>query len=303
MNTQYLKNIIFFLLIISAKQVYCVFPPAYSLIQQSHIPERSKVYMGINVGINSYFGDLNNNSLHIPFYRPFGAQIYMEWEIFRSTRLSAGFFSGSIFGDERTAQRNLNFKTSLLIPHIGLSFRIAQFYQRVYALYFFVGAEMIFFNPTGNLKNAQGETYYYWADGTVRNLPEIPSNLTSASIINPDTYYEADYRNLNFDNVSKYPRSAFSVPVGLVLEGNLNRGFCARAGATFHYTFTDYLDNITVNSIGSRKGNAAPDKFLFSYIGIIYNLPVANVKRSSPNTCVKDKSDIDHKKAAKSKMK
>jgi len=303
MNTRLLKIITFLLLVISVKQVYCIFPPSYDMLRSSQDKERSKVYIGLYLGVTSYFGDLNNNSLHIPFYRPYGTQILMEWNIHKSIRLSAGVFSGNIFGNERTSQRDLNFKTSLLVPQLGISYKIAQFYQQRYAVYFFAGAEMVFFTPSGDLKNTKGETYYYWDDGTVRNLPEIPANQNTASIIKPDLIYEADYRNLNFDNVSKYPRSAFAIPLGLSLEGNLNNGFYLRIGTVYHYTFTDYLDNITVNSLGNRKGNAAPDKFLFSYIGIIYNLPVAKAKGPSPNSCIYEKDQIDHKKAARQKLK
>jgi len=303
MNIRFLKIIVFLILVFSVKQVRCIVPPSLYGIQSSNDPERSKVFVGLCLGVTSYFGDLNNNSLHVPLYRRYGSQIFMEWEVFRSIRLSAGFFSGNIFGEERTSQRNLNFKSSLLVPQIGLSFKMIQFYQQRYALYFSAGTEMVFFTPTGNLKNTKGETYYYWDDGTVRNLPEIPANQATASVLTPDSHYETDYRNLNLDNVSNYPRSALAIPLGLALEGNLNRGFYLRAGATYHYTFTDYLDNITVNSVGSRKGNAVTDKFLFLYAGIVYNLPVAKASRPSTNDCIHEKNQIDHKKAAKAKLK
>ena len=303
MNNRLLKITLLFLLVIFIRPVYCKSSPTFDLTHSKHNPERSKVYMGLCLGRNSYFGDLDNNSLHIPFYRPFGVEILMEREIIRSIRLSASFFSGSIYGEERSAKRNLNFKTSLLVPQLGLSFRIAQLFQQRFDLFFFAGAEMVFFNPAGDLKSALGKTYYYWDDGTVRDMSEIPANQGLASIIKPDLKYEADYRNLNIDNVSKYPRAAFSIPVGLWVDANLNRGFDLRVGTLFHYTFTDYLDNITVNSVGSRKGNAAPDQFLYTFVGLIYNLPVASVKRPSPNDCIKDKVQIDHKKMAKRKMK
>ena len=303
MTIRLLKITFLFLLVLSTKQGYSSFYPLHTKSHGFYNPERSKVYIGLCVGHTSYFGDLDNNSLHIPFYRPFGAQILMEREVFNSLRLSVGFFMGNIYGDERTAQRNLNFKTSLLAPHIGLSCKLAQFYQRRLSLFLFAGAEMIFFNASGDLKNTIGETYYYWADGTVRNLPDIPSNQSSASVIKPDLKYEADYRNLNFDNVSPYPRTTLAIPAGLFIDANLNRGFDLRVGATYHYTFTDYLDNITANSIGSRKGNAATDKFLFSYVGIIYNLPVAKANRPSTNSCGFKEKEIDHKKSVKRKRK
>ncbi len=294
-NIRLLKITAFFLLVISAKQVYCTFPPSYDNPSVSDDPQRSKVYMGLCLGVTSYYGDINNNNLNAPFYRPYGAQILMERGIFKSIRLSVGFFSGNILGEEWTTQRNLNFKTSILAPQLGISCNFLNLFHKRFAAYIFVGLEGIFFSSSGDLKNSKGETYYYWDDGSIRNLPENLINQNSAAIIDRDYIYETNYCNLNLDNVSSYPKSAIGIPLGLSAEANLNNGFTLRAGAVFHYTFTDYIDNITVNSVGSRKGNAATDKFLFSYIGIIYNLPVATVKRPSPS-CGFFKSKTNHKK-------
>jgi len=295
-NIRLLKITAFFLLVISAKQVYCTFPLSYDKLPGADDPQRSKVYMGLCLGVTSYYGDINNNNLNAPFYRPYGAQILMEREVFKSIRLSVGFFSGNILGEEWTTQRNLNFKTSILTPQLGISCKFLNLFHKRFATYVFVGMEGIFFSPSGDLKNSKGETYYYWDDGSIRNLPENLINQNSAAIIDRDYIYETNYRNLNLDNVSIYPKSAIGIPFGLSAEANLNNGFTLRAGAVFHYTFTDYIDNITVNSVGSRKGNAATDKFLFTYIGVFYNLPVPTKKHAPIISCGFLKSKTKHKK-------
>ncbi|NTW31832.1 MAG: hypothetical protein HGB12_04275 [Bacteroidetes bacterium] len=302
-NFRFLKIIIIFLLVVFTKQVYCTSPPPFFEMQGKNNSQRSKVVMGLYLGVTSYFGDLNNNSLSIPLYRRYGAQIFIEREMYKNIRLSTGFFIGNIFGEERTILRNLNFKTTLFAPQFGVSYKMFDFYQKRFSAFFYAGMELFFFSSSGNLSNNKDETYFYWSDGTVRNLPEIPANLGTASVISIDPYYETDYRNSNIDNVVDYPRTSFAIPVGLSLEANLNRGFALRAGAIYHYTFTDYLDNITTNSIGSRKGNSATDKFLFSYVGFVYNLPVAKIKRPSLKGCGFEKNQIDHKKVAKLRAK
>ncbi|MFB6306356.1 MAG: hypothetical protein ABEH43_05115, partial [Flavobacteriales bacterium] len=45
-----------------------------------------------------------------------------------------------------------------------------------------------------------------------------------------------------------------------------------RLGSTMHFTMTDYVDNVTNNSIGNRKGNSGNDKFLYTYASLSYDL-------------------------------
>jgi hypothetical protein len=293
-NIRLLKIIVCVFLIVTVKDAYCVFQPSYDNPVIHGEVQRSKFYVGLCLGMTSYYGDIVNNNMDAPFYYSYGAQINVEREIYKSTRICIGFFSGNILGDERTTKRNLNFKTSILAPQLGISCKFLNLFHKRFATYIFGGIEEIFFSPSGDIKNSKGGTYYYWNDGSIRNLPENLANQNSAAIIKRDYIYETNYRNLNLDNVSSYPQSTIGIPLGLSAEANLNNGFTLRAGAIFHYTFTDYIDNITVNSVGSRKGNAATDKFLFSYIGVFYNLPVPTKKHTPITSCGFLKSKTNH---------
>ncbi len=278
---RHLRNVfvIFFLTIIVIQSSYASL--SFPNEQSFSIPSSNKpgFHLGFSLGMTSYFGDLKNNNLKAPFYYRYGIQVNAERDIFKATRLCVNIFEGNILGDERYATQNLNFKTTLLAPQVGLSFNFLHWANNGklrdhFAMYLFVGVEALFFAATGDLKNTAGQKYYYWNDGSIRNLPETYTDQSNASIIKRDYKYETNYRNLDIDNVGKVPQFSFSVPLGLSAEFKFNNGIAIRAGAVYHYTFTDYLDNITAKSIGSRKGNSATDKFLFTNISVFYCLPM-----------------------------
>ena len=271
-------SVIFFLTILVIQSSFALTNPPAEKSFLVRDPKKSVFHIGLSLGTTSYYGDLANNNLKVPFYYRYGIQVNVERDIFKATRLCLNFFGGNLYGDEKTDSRTLNFKSSILAPQLGLSFNFLHWAQKGklsnhFATYLFVGVEALFFSTTGDLKNSANETYYYWDDGSIRNLPETYESQDKATIIKRDNKYETNYRNLDIDNVGKVPQFGFAVPLGLSAEFKFNNGIAIRAGAVYHYTFTDYLDNITAKSIGSRKGNAATDKFLFTHISVCYSLP------------------------------
>lgn len=271
--------VVFFLTIIVIQSCYALTNPPAESSSLAKAPKKPVFHLGLSLGTTSSYGDLVNNNLKMPFYYRYGIQLNVERDIFAATRLCLNFFDGNIYGDEKTDSRTLNFKTSILAPQIGLSFNVLHWANNGklrdhFAMYLFVGAEALFFAASGDLKNAAGETYYYWNDGSIRNLPETYTDQSNANIIKRDYKFETNYRNLDIDNIGKVPQFGFSVPLSISAEFKLNNGIAIRACAVYHYTFTDYLDNITSKSISSRKGNSAPDKFLYTNISVFYCLPM-----------------------------
>jgi hypothetical protein len=159
--------------------------------------------------------------------------------------------------------------------------------------------EALFFTASGDLKNGDGETYYYWDDGTIRNQPEQWADQSTASVISRDYKYETSYRNLDIDNVGKIPSFTVGLPVGLSAEIRFKNDVAVRLGALYHYTFSDYLDNITANSVGSRKGDKTTDKFLYTYAGIYYTLPMY----SRHSTCGTERMNTSRVTGKKPKIK
>mgnify|MGYP006910063296 CR=1 FL=1 len=237
-------------------------------------------HISLNLGFTSYYGDLANTNLNAPFYQRYGIQVNAERDIFQATRLCVNFFGGNILGDEKSEARTLNFRSNVLAPQLGLSFNFLYWagggnLREHFSMYLFAGVEAVFFRVAGDLKNSSNETYHYWSDGSIRNMPETAAHQNDAAEIKRDYIYETNYHNLDFDNFGNVPRSGLGLPLGLSAEMKFGN-FGIRVGAVYHYTLTDHLDNITSKSIGNRKGNSGTDKYLFTYAGLAYTLPFAS---------------------------
>lgn len=273
--------IVSFIVILSGSGIYAGSP------DEKHTPpdeqRKSRYHIGLSAGETTYFGDLKNNNLKAPFYYRYGIQLNAERDVFTASRLCVNLFYGNILGDEKTESRALNFKTTMVSPQLGLSFNFLHWanqgkLREHFSCWLFAGAEAIFFTVTGDLKNNNGKTYYYWNDGTIRDLPQNYDNTSTAAIISRDNTFETSYRNLDIDNIGKPKQFALGIPLGLSAECRFKNGIAIRIGAVYHYTFSDYLDNITSKSIGVRKGKAGTDKFIYSSLGIFYSLPAYRKK-------------------------
>jgi hypothetical protein len=294
-----------FSLLLFSNIAFCSYSYSPGELLNANRIDRSKYYVGLNAGMNFYFGDLTENRLNnIPIYRRYGLQINMEREIYKWLRLSAGIFKGNIIGEEHTADHNLNFSTSLLIPGFGVMFKLSRLFesrnaQSKFNVWLYAGIGCLFFNPSSDLKNGAGQTYYYWTDATTRDIPMNSPNSAQAVVIDRDYHYETDDRKLNQDNVGSYPRSTTVFPVGLSFETRLHEAWRLRIGGLYHFTRTDFLDNISSLSLGSRKGNTAKDKFLFVYAGLVYNIPVAQKLHTTVDQCTGIKQTKVHAKHMK----
>jgi cell division protein FtsN len=120
--------------------------------------------------------------------------------------------------------------------------------------------------------DANGNRYYYWSDGSIHNLAQNDPQAATSSFLVRDYTYETDVRQMNLDGFGKYPERSFAVPVGAGFLMQLTPKWDVKIGATFHFGFTDYLDGVTVNSTGSRKGTAGNDNFVFTSFTLRYNL-------------------------------
>ncbi|MBU0764731.1 MAG: hypothetical protein KJ607_07850, partial [Bacteroidetes bacterium] len=138
--------------------------------------------------------------------------------------------------------------------------------------YVALGLASFEFNSKGDLKDAGGNEYYYWTDGTIRNIPQNPETAGQSVIINRDYSYETDLRELNEDGLGKYSLIAFAIPAEFGVEMFFTDRFSMRAGFTYHFSLNDKVDNITRKGEGTREGNRRKDGFLFSFVSFHYDL-------------------------------
>ncbi|MCX7729335.1 MAG: SPOR domain-containing protein, partial [Bacteroidia bacterium] len=114
--------------------------------------------------------------------------------------------------------------------------------------------------------------YYYWSDGSIRNLPENSPDASKAIRLVRDYYYETDIRESNLDGYGKYPERAWAFPLGGGVVMKITDHFDFKIGATYFFTTTDYIDGIAKGGQGLRKGDSKKDKWVYSYVSFQYDL-------------------------------
>jgi len=261
-----------------------------------------KPILGIGVGVIKYFGEvqdvyitnpvMGNKAINFSVSRDFNDYLTGHFVV----------FYGNLSGNARTDNFNFNFKTDALDGALMLSYNfyhilrkpdllISYREQRRLIPVFSVGISAFNFLSKADLTDANGNTYHYWSDGSIRDRVESERNDYSSVILHRDYKYETDLRELNLDGLGKYNKTAFSMPIDLGLELNLHKHAVLKLGATYYWTWNDNVDNISAVGEGNRKGNASGDNFLYSYLTLKLDL-FSDEKEVDENTFFFIKSEV-----------
>ena len=242
-----------------------------------------KPILYVGWGNLSFLGDVRDNYYTNPLVgrHPFTAGINRK--INQEFSLDFNIIKGNMSGIERNNGRNLNFMTDVFIGGVSVNYNFGHILkkpnvflpleeQRILLPFFSLGIESIFFNSKTDMKDAQGRTYHYWSDGTIRDLPEKPENEMSSVVLQRDYVYETDLRELDLDGLGKYRQTGFAIPIGLGVDFNFSKRTMLRVGASYHMSFDDLIDNISTAGKADRKGDAKNDNFFYTYISFKFDI-------------------------------
>jgi hypothetical protein len=169
--------------------------------------------------------------------------------------------------------RNLNFRSSVSSIGANVEYRFGHLIESDALIrpYLSMGAGILHFSAKGDLVNAGGMPYYYWSDGSIREVPE-PAPLETP-LLYRDFEYETDLRKREQEEfgLGDYSQNAFVIPVGMGAHFRVsNRAFLS-LGISYFYAVTDMLDNVAYNgtSIQGTKGN---DSFVYSHLSLHFDL-------------------------------
>ena len=183
---------------------------------------------------------------------------------------------GRLSGNEQShtdLSRNLNFQTGLYSIGANLEYRFGHLIptEALIRPYVFVGIESINFSSKGDLLDADGNPYYYWSDGTIRDVDETLAG--TSNILFRDYSYETDLRSREQDQfgLGEYNQRSLGIPAGGGVHFRIDSRAFFSLGVSYHYAFTDVLDNVAFEgtSIQGKKGN---DSYIFSHLGLHFDL-------------------------------
>ncbi|MGB6037886.1 MAG: SPOR domain-containing protein, partial [Cryomorphaceae bacterium] len=227
--------------------------------------------LGFNTGLINYFGDVGSlDGLSKQSQMNWGNSLSLVSPLNDAFSLRAFAFFGHITQEERIEKGNANFSTNIRMGGLSFSYNFDHLLpdERNIEPYVSVGISTFEFNSKADLKDANGQSYHYWSDGTIRSIEENAPNKNDANIIVRDYSYETVIRASNENSGLPYAMRGITMPIGAGANLKINDFFTLNMGTEFHLSFTDNIDNISEQPNG-RAGN---DHFMFSSIGILYNL-------------------------------
>ena len=234
------------------------------LVNSQTEPEKTKQLpsVAIGAGVLSFNGDIGNGVNLSSFSRIKGGyNLTIEQRIGKYFGISLNGLYGKLADGERTKTRNLNFQSQImqgdlnLVIHFDNDLLLKR--SSVFAPYIFVGIGFLKFDPHGDMTDKNGTRYNYWNDGSIRSLPESDVNAASATYLQRDYTYETKLT----DSTTNYARHSLAVPVGIGFNLKINDNLSANIGASYYFTFTDWIDNV-------KSGKN--DSYIFANVSLQY---------------------------------
>lgn len=231
--------------------------------------------VSLGVGMLTYYGDISREyKANNPITNRLAYRLQVSQPITNYLHLNFNLWRGTVSANERSIERNLNFESTLTSGGFGLEYDFSNFIKKekiTFQPFISIGFEAMDFLSKTDLHDSFGNDYYYWEDGTIRNLPESDPDAGNSIRVQRDYIYETDIRELNADGFGDYDEYTFAFPVSLGFKLHLSNHVQFKAGATYLFTNTDFIDGVTSDSRGVRAGDDLNDQFLFSHFSLSYD--------------------------------
>jgi len=232
--------------------------------------------IGLGIGTMTYYGEIQNQQKGFaPIVNRYGGILYINAPLTNFFNFEFAATYAKIAANERTLTRNLNFESRLRMASFSLYYNFYPMFKKergFFHPYIGVGVSSFEFLSKTDLYSRQGEMYYYWSDGSIKNLAENDINAANAIDIERDYRYETDLRELDLDSLGKYKEQSFGFPLTVGIEFHLSPRWDFRIAMAYSLTLTDLIDNISSVGVGVRKGDPNKDRFVFTYFSLSYDL-------------------------------
>ena len=234
--------------------------------------------VGLGIGLLSFNGDVKSNeNVNTPLFGGFGTRLTVSQALSPSFNVNLSMLFGQLSANERSLERNLNFQTRLFAAGVNFEYNFKQFFpgHRNVVPYISLGLENIEFSTKTDLYDAYGNQYYYWSDGTIRNMSESSPNSDQSVLLQRDYVYETDIRSSAYPGGGNYAERALGIPIGVGADINLTSKINFGFNWTYHFTMTDDIDGVNSSTpssvIGNRLPNNRNDHFWYLGASLRYN--------------------------------
>ena len=247
--------------------------------------------IGLSGGFLTYFGDLSKNQrANNPLTSNLAAELQLSFPLKNSFYIEFNTIFGRASANERSAQYNRNFQSSINTFGVNLLYNFHHFLhpERIVDPYLSIGFSSLIFNSKTDLYDADGNLYYYWSDGTIRDREETPDNLNSAQRLTRDYNYETDIRESDITGAGYYEKFAFMIPFGAGVNMRMTDRLHAQVGVTYNILLTDMIDGVSKDGKGLYEGNGGIDQLLYSHMGLTFDLSKHRGQQTAADDLISD---------------
>lgn len=271
-----LKHLIFtcFLMALSVGFICAQDEDLDSLLRKEIIVENPvyKPVIGFGAGIMNFYGDVRNSYFN-PMIGNYAFKVNVSTYIDKKRNFLGNFslLAGVLTGNERSftdTLRNLNFKSDIITFGINMEYNFGHIFRNensVLKPFISAGIENITFSSKGDLLDSEGNQYHYWRDGSIRNICESQKDILPNEVLYRDWVFETDLRERDLYGLGSYNQNTFAIPLDIGLDFRVGERIKMRLATSFHFTFTDLLDNVSWEGEGVT-GNKNNDHFSFTYL-------------------------------------
>ena len=250
---------------------------------QDTTSKKSYISYTIGTGIFNYRGDIGQvENLGTAENFQIGASLGTEYTFLKTLGIDITGFYGQVSKNERNESVNSNFKTTL----IGLSLKGTFHFANGFILsencaidpFISSGLTFIKFDPRTDSLDVNGDAYYYWRDGSIRDLRDEANNVDLAKQLDRDYEYETQIKAGNEELFS------LSIPVAVGFNFRINNYLSAQIKQTIHLTMSDFIDG--------KVGGVTNDLISFTNLGFVYT-PSGNSRNEKSKEQEYDEIDFN----------
>jgi hypothetical protein len=250
--------------------------------------QKYKPKISLGMGMLGYHGDLYKNHYQSPVAGRMGYNLGISQRLTRFLQLDFGAMFGKVGANEWLKNRQENFQSEIRAGGVSLLYDFGNFIPDQYKVRPFVsfGVNVFEFLSKTDLRDRYGNTYHYWADGSIRDRAEGSAGAQNSRELVRDYHYESDIRELNRDGFGKYAERAFAFPIGAGALMKITDRMDLKLNFQYWLTTTDYIDGLAPEGSGTRKGTKQNDNFTFTSVALQYDLITSRKtrRRLAPDT-------------------
>ncbi len=236
---------------------------------------------GASAGLLVFHGAVgkNNNVSSLSAIRA-GFSVFGQEQVHPYFDVALSGLFGNVSNVPTAQTEGLNFETKIAQADLSLIFHTEKLFPKSSVTpYAGIGFGFLGFTPYGDLYNNNGELYYYWSDGSIRNQAQNSNNMYTAKILVLNYKFTTP---LDPDNT--YSHHTLIFPLQFGFNFNLLDNLNVRLGMNYYYTLSPWLDNV--------KGSGANDSYIYWNVAIAYTLKRHPIAKSRADDRRYDKVDF-----------